>query len=190
MTPRGAWPGVALLIVALAGCGWTDGAHGGSVPGCTVPDDEDELLDAYENDRVFRARPDGARRDGDLVRSTGCRQLNKEDVSITSVSLIWYPDREYDGEALRQVFHPLAQEGGWHRVADPDFPPVDAGVVHLTYCREVRGVPSRLLIRSQAMRSADVRPSTADRPPSPQWTTVASASIFLLVHPHPACPQT
>lgn len=188
MRPRGLWPVVALLAVALTGCGWT-GGNDAREPGCTVPDDEDALLDAYANDPVVAVQPEGARRVGDVARSTGCHRLNKEDVSNTSVTLSWRPERDYDGPTLRRTFDPVASGGGWRYMVDPDAPPDVAGETTLTYCRDVRGVTSRLLIRSQPAQRADIRPSSADRPPSPQWSVVSPALIYLTIYTDAACPK-
>ncbi|MFE9655013.1 hypothetical protein [Micromonospora sp. NPDC006431] len=189
MRRRGFWPVVTLLTVALSGCGWADVTGGARVPGCTVPNDEDELLDAYADDPVLAVRPEGAQRGGDIVRSTGCRQLNKEDVSNTSVTLTWRPERDYDDATVRRTFDPVASGDGWRPVVDTDVPPDVPGESTLIYCRDVRGVPSRLLIRSQATQRMDVRPSTADRPASPQWSVVAPALIYLTIYADPSCPK-
>ena len=189
MRMRACWPLVALVTVALTGCGSTDvGVRAARVPGCTVPDDEDALLDAYADDPVLAVRPDDARA-GDVVRGTGCRQLNKEDVSNTSVVLTWRPERDYDGPTLRHTFDPTASGAGWRYAVDPDAAPDVAGETTLTYCRSVRGVTSRLLIRAQAEQRQDTRPSTADRPASPQWSVVSPALIYLTIYADPVCPK-
>ncbi|SCF30227.1 hypothetical protein GA0074695_5350 [Micromonospora viridifaciens] len=189
MGSRKFWPVVALLTIALAGCGWTDQTPGPREPGCTVPEDEDALLDAYANDPVLAVRPAGARPVGDVARTTGCHRLNKEDVSVTSVSLSWRPDHDYDDATLRETFDPVARYGGWSAVVDPDLPADTPGELNLTYCRTVRGVPSRLQIHSQATQRQDVRPSSTDRPASPQWMVIAPALIRLDIYPYPACPK-
>ncbi|MGR6319396.1 hypothetical protein Q2K19_28925 [Micromonospora soli] len=190
MRPRGWWPVAALLTAAaLTGCARADGAEGPQVPGCTVPQDEDTLLDAYADDPVLAVRPEGAQRIGKLARSSGCHQLNKEDVSNTAVTLSWRPSRDYDDTSLRQIYDPVAGRAGWRYAVDPDAPPDGPGVATLTYCRRVRGVTSRLLIRAQAAQLMDVRPSTPDRPPSPQWSVVSPALIYLTIYAAPACPR-
>ncbi|WP_319463275.1 hypothetical protein [Micromonospora sp. RTP1Z1] len=189
MRMRSFWPMAALLTAALAGCGTTGAGGAARYPGCTVPDDEDALLDAYADDPVLAVRPEGARRAGDVIRSEGCRRLNKEDVSNTSVSLTWRPARDYDDPTLRRTFDPVARDGGWRPVTDGDPGPDPAGQVELTYCRDVLGVTSRLLIRSQPAQLADIRPSTAHRPPSPQWSVVDPAGIYLTIYADPACPK-
>ncbi|MFR9776396.1 hypothetical protein ACL02O_10105 [Micromonospora sp. MS34] len=190
MRPRGWWLVVALLTaVPLTGCTRADGADATRVPGCTVPPDEDALLDAYAKDPVVAVRPEGARPAGDVVRSTGCRRLNKEDVSNTSVVLTWRPDHDYDEATLRRIYDPVARDAGWRYAVDPDAAPDGAGETTLAYCRDVRGITSRLLIRAQATQRMDVRPSSADRSPSPQWSVVAPALIYLTIHAAPACPR-
>ncbi|MCW3841241.1 hypothetical protein ONA70_14150 [Micromonospora yasonensis] len=189
MRSRQCWPVVLVAAVALTGCTRADGATGPRVPGCTVPQHEDQLLDAYAQDPVVAVRPDGARPLGDVVRSTGCHQLTKEDVSHTSVTLSWRPDPDYDGPTLRRTYDRVAVAAGWQATVDPDAGPDVAGETTLTYCRRVRGVTSRLLIRAQAAQRMDVRPSSAERSPSPQWTVVSPALIYLTIYADPACPR-
>lgn len=103
--------------------------------GCTTPPDEKKLLDAYENDPAFTRRPPGARGD-DPVRARGCIQLNREDVSATSVRRRWHSDRAY----LTSELEDLYGRNGWERF---QLAP-DGAALHLHFCRVIRNVVSRL----------------------------------------------
>ncbi|SCL33082.1 hypothetical protein GA0070624_4644 [Micromonospora rhizosphaerae] len=185
---RSCLPFAAMLAATLTGCGWVGAHDAARVPGCTVPDDEDGLLDAYADDPVLAVRPQGARRAGDVIRSKGCERVSREDTTNTSVSLTWRLSRGYDDGALRRTFDPVAREAGWRFTPAGDRGPVADGSVFLTYCRSVLEVPSRLVIRSDPEQRVDVRPSTADRPPSPQWSVLSPAGIYVTIYADPTCP--
>ncbi|MEU4777368.1 hypothetical protein [Micromonospora sp. NPDC023633] len=167
-----------------------DDQAGSPVPGCSLPADVDGLLDAYADDPVLAVTPDGAQRVGDVARSRGCRRLNKEDVSSTSVSLSWRPDRDWGNAELRRTYDPVADAAGWRYAEIPDRGPAVDGESFLSWCRSVRDVPSRLIVRSNPTQRVDVRPSSADRSPSPQWSVASPAGIYLTIFADQACPAS
>ncbi|WP_406044743.1 hypothetical protein OG799_09905 [Micromonospora sp. NBC_00898] len=175
-----------LLAVTVAGCA-AEGRLGLRVSGCTAPAHEDELLDAYAADPVLAVTPAGARRVRDVVRSHGCHRISREDASNTSVSLSWRSDRDHGEAELRRTFDPAARDAGWRYTEVPDQPPTIDGGGFLSWCRSVRDVPSRLVVRSDPAQRVDVRPSTADRSPSPRWSVASPSGIYLIVYADPTC---
>jgi hypothetical protein len=171
-----------VLLISVTGC-TSNGTEAPRVPGCAVPPNEEALLDAYADDPVLAVVPEGADSAGEASRSRACVRLNREDVSDTSVSRQWWLSRDLDEPTVRRLYEPVARAGGWQTDprGKPSPPPPVSGDIRLTYCRTVVGVPSRLVIHAQPAQRVDLRPSTADRPPSPSWGVINPGGLYLSI---------
>jgi hypothetical protein len=178
---------VALVVAGVLTARWLGVGAGVRVAGCTAPEHEEDLLDAYAADPVLAVVPAAAARVGGVDRTRACYQLNREDVSNTLATVEIRLASDPDGAALRGLYDPVATGHGW--TADPAWVagagPEPGGVL-LAYCRTVRGVTSELVLRAQPAQRVDVRSSIGPRPSPPDVRTLAPPSLYVSISADPA----
>src|SRR3954470_8034398 len=129
---------ILTLLLAVAGCT----SEPPRVAGCTVPANEDRLLDEYASDPVLAVRPGDAKRVGKVGRRTGCVQVSMEDVSTTSVTAQYEMSTAYGPAALRDAYATALAKRDWRADEPPPGPSWSPESIYLMFCRPVSGVTS------------------------------------------------
>jgi hypothetical protein len=131
------------------------------VDGCSPPPAEEQLMNSYRDEPIFRAVPPGAIADGGIRASKACRRIGDNGVSRTVVSQRYELPKGYRTADLTQFFLSASIASGWWRLGDRDAPRYPK-YPDMSFCKTIDSITSYL---SVVVRPIPV-PATPDRTPS------------------------